>query len=183
MRRVIYLFFSERLAREGGGKGGAARRFFPCSADHERDWPPCKVVFFGLATNALNVRNNNNSNNNCVLLQYWCSSSCRPILYSTSTSKVSLRRSADLSDTHSRHKHHPPTGKIQHQVLCGMPSSPKTGKQACEEAILRRMSSGGTTTNHCYTIKTGVRNIAAGVPQHSIFTNKHKKSLMVGTIV
>ena len=37
--------------------------FFPCSADHERDWPPCKVVFFGLATNALNVRNNNNNNN------------------------------------------------------------------------------------------------------------------------
>ena len=33
--------------------------FFPSSADHERDWPPCKVVFFGLATNALNVRNNN----------------------------------------------------------------------------------------------------------------------------
>ena len=32
--------------------------FSPCSADHERDWPPCKVVFFGLATNALNVRNN-----------------------------------------------------------------------------------------------------------------------------
>ena len=28
-----------------------------CSGDHERDWPPCKVVFFGLATNALNVRN------------------------------------------------------------------------------------------------------------------------------
>ena len=37
--------------------------FFPCSADHERDWPPCKVVFFGLATNALNVTNNNNNNN------------------------------------------------------------------------------------------------------------------------
>ena len=35
--------------------------FFPCSADHERDWPPCKVVFFGLATNALNVRNNKSS--------------------------------------------------------------------------------------------------------------------------
>ena len=33
--------------------------FFLCSADHERDWPPCKVVFFGLATNALDVRNNN----------------------------------------------------------------------------------------------------------------------------
>ena len=37
--------------------------FFPCSADHERDWPRCKVVFFGLATNALNVRNNINNNN------------------------------------------------------------------------------------------------------------------------
>ena len=47
----------------GGGGGGAARLFLffppPCSADHERDWPPCKLVFFGLATNALNVRNNN----------------------------------------------------------------------------------------------------------------------------
>ena len=32
--------------------------FSPVPADHERDWPPCKVVFFGLATNALNVRNN-----------------------------------------------------------------------------------------------------------------------------
>ena len=35
----------------------AARLFlllsFPYSADHERDWPPCKVVFFGLATNTL----------------------------------------------------------------------------------------------------------------------------------
>ena len=33
----------------GGGGGYAARLFllfsFPCSADHERDWPPCKVVF------------------------------------------------------------------------------------------------------------------------------------------
>ena len=34
---------------------------FPCSADHERDWPPCQVVFFGLATNTLNVRNNSNN--------------------------------------------------------------------------------------------------------------------------
>ena len=77
MRRVIFIFiffiitifFSERAARGGGGGGGgggAARLLlfliFPCSADHERDWPPCKVVFFGLATNALNVRNNNNNN-------------------------------------------------------------------------------------------------------------------------
>ena len=67
-------FFSERAARggEGGGGGGggggeALPDFFffsPCSADHERDWPPCTVVFFELATNALNVINNNN-NNNC----------------------------------------------------------------------------------------------------------------------
>ena len=68
---MIYLFifiFSERAARAGGGEGGGGRCqtffsffFFPCSADHERDWPPCKVVLFGLATNALNVRNNNNN--------------------------------------------------------------------------------------------------------------------------
>ena len=49
----------------GGGGGFAARLFllfsFPCSADHERDLPPCKVVFFGLETNTLNVRNNNNN--------------------------------------------------------------------------------------------------------------------------
>ena len=49
---------------EGGG--GALPDFlffilFPCSADHERDWLPCKVLFFGLATNALNVRKNNNN--------------------------------------------------------------------------------------------------------------------------
>ena len=35
----------------GGGGGYAARLFilfsFPCSADHERDWPPCIVVFSG----------------------------------------------------------------------------------------------------------------------------------------
>ena len=46
------------------GGGYAARLFllfsFPCSADHERDWPPRKVVFLGLATNTLNVSNNNN---------------------------------------------------------------------------------------------------------------------------
>ena len=61
----FFIFLSERAARGGGegGGGGSALpdfffSFFPCSADHERDWPPCKVVFFGLATNALNVRNN-----------------------------------------------------------------------------------------------------------------------------
>ena len=54
---LIFYFFSER------GCQTFSFSFFPCSADHERDWPPCKVVFFGLATNALNVRNNNNNNN------------------------------------------------------------------------------------------------------------------------
>ena len=33
--------------------------FFPCSADPDRDWPPCKVVFLGWQPiNALRVRNN-----------------------------------------------------------------------------------------------------------------------------
>ena len=52
-------------ARAGGGERALPDFFFfffPCSADHERDWPPCKVVFFGLATNALNMRNKNNNN-------------------------------------------------------------------------------------------------------------------------
>ena len=71
--RDFLYFFSPNEQRAGGGGGGVALPnffffFFPCSADHERDWPPCKVVFFGLATNALNVRNNNdfslNNNNN-----------------------------------------------------------------------------------------------------------------------
>ena len=40
---------NEQRGGGGGGVGGgcAANLFvcFPCSADHERDWPPCKVVF------------------------------------------------------------------------------------------------------------------------------------------
>ena len=52
----------------GGGGGVCCHTFFlfsfPCSADYERDSLPCKVVFFGLATNTLNVGNNNNNNNN-----------------------------------------------------------------------------------------------------------------------
>ena len=64
----FFFLFSPNEQRGGGGGGGVRCQtfsfsFFPCSADHERDWPPCKVVFFGLATNALNVRNNNNNNN------------------------------------------------------------------------------------------------------------------------
>ena len=61
----IFFIFSPNEQRAGVGGGGVRCQtffFFPCSADHERDWQPCKVVFFGLATNALNVRNNNNNN-------------------------------------------------------------------------------------------------------------------------
>ena len=64
-----FFFFSPNEQRARGVAGGGALpdflvfSFFPCSADHKRDWPPCKkVVFFGLATNALNVGNNNNNN-------------------------------------------------------------------------------------------------------------------------
>ena len=58
MRRVIYFFiflFSPNEQRARGGRGAARLflfLFFPCSA----------VVFGGLATNALNVRNYNNNN-------------------------------------------------------------------------------------------------------------------------
>ena len=68
---LFYFIFSPNEQRAGGGALPDFSFFFPCSADHERDWPPCKVVFFGLATNALNVRNNNNNNNNskvCVTI-------------------------------------------------------------------------------------------------------------------
>ena len=76
MRRVIiiiiYLFFSERAARGGGVLPDFYFYFFSCSADHERDWPPCKVGFFGLATNALNVRNNNNNNKDVIRASALC---------------------------------------------------------------------------------------------------------------
>ena len=48
--------------------------FFPCSADHERDRPPCKVVFFGLATNTLNVRFNQQQQQ-LIIIQYCCTTS------------------------------------------------------------------------------------------------------------
>ena len=69
---IFYFFiFSPNEQRGGGGVRCQtfSFSFFPCSADHERDWPPCKVVFFGLATNALNVRNNNNNNSIVAILR------------------------------------------------------------------------------------------------------------------
>ena len=69
MRHVI-LFYFLRTSSVGGGEGALPDILvvfsFLCSADPERDWPPCKVVF-GLATNTLNVRNNNNKNHNLVI--------------------------------------------------------------------------------------------------------------------
>ena len=41
-----------------------------CSADHERDWPPCNSSFlFGLVTHALNVRNNNNTSHKAEMCE------------------------------------------------------------------------------------------------------------------
>ena len=62
-RQSKSLFFSPNEQRAGGR--GRCQTFsfsyFPCSTDHERDWPPC---IFGLATNALNVSFSLNNNNN-----------------------------------------------------------------------------------------------------------------------
>ena len=70
---VIYLFISSVPAACVGGEAARLPLFvrfslfnrprFPCSTDHGQNWSPCKVVFFRLATNTLNVRNNNNNNN------------------------------------------------------------------------------------------------------------------------
>ena len=60
MRHVISILFFPNEQRGGCGGGGYAAIlffffFFSSSDDHERDWPPCKVVFLGLTTNTLNV--------------------------------------------------------------------------------------------------------------------------------
>ena len=53
-------YFLRASSVVGGGRGSffSFFYFFPCS-DHEQDWLRCEEVFFGLATNTLNVRNNN----------------------------------------------------------------------------------------------------------------------------
>ena len=81
-----------RTDRERGGGGGVCCHIlfsysFPAvqQADHKRDWPPRKAVFFGLATNTPNVRNNNNHIFFITTIQYttkykvW-SSTCADIL-------------------------------------------------------------------------------------------------------
>ena len=57
MRRVIFYFYFLRTSSAGAGGGGRGRYqtffFFPCSADHERDWPPCKKVVFWVGNNMI----------------------------------------------------------------------------------------------------------------------------------
>ena len=64
MQQCIYVYLLTRLERDwqpyiliqiragqiSGGRGCQtfSSSLFPCSADHERDWPPCKVVFWGV---------------------------------------------------------------------------------------------------------------------------------------
>ena len=42
-----YFFFSKRAAWGGALPDFVFLFSFPCSADHERNWPPCKVFFSG----------------------------------------------------------------------------------------------------------------------------------------
>ena len=64
-RRTEACVAPSNLDTSRGGGGCAAKRSilfpFPCSADYERYWLPCKVGLFGLATNTIHVRNNNNN--------------------------------------------------------------------------------------------------------------------------
>ena len=68
MGHVIFILFYPNEWCVGGCAARPSLLFlFPCSADHERGWPPRKIVFFGLAANMLNVRNNDNNNNSAPL--------------------------------------------------------------------------------------------------------------------
>ena len=60
---VTFLFLFFLLTSSVGGQEGALSDIllfsFSCSADYKRDQPPpCKLVFLGLVTNALNMRSN-----------------------------------------------------------------------------------------------------------------------------
>ena len=87
---------------------------FPCSADQERDWPPCKVVFFGLATNTLCVRNNfslNNSNNQLM----YCTT--KNVTYLFMALKVYC------CTTGNKHKIHRTRGRPAFSVVCHVPAN------------------------------------------------------------
>ena len=73
--KVRDFFFFLRTSSVGGGSGGgrcAARLFvlffFPCSADHERDWPSCKVVFWGVGNQYAECEKK--KNNSCMAEGY-----------------------------------------------------------------------------------------------------------------
>ena len=67
MRRVIFIFIFLRTSSVGGGGGEGGCQIFFCfpvqqttsGIGHRGEY---QVVFFGLATNTLNARNNNNNN-------------------------------------------------------------------------------------------------------------------------
>ena len=61
--RDLFIFLFLRTSSAGGGRGGAARLFlfFPVTTSGIGHRVKYLVVFSGLATNALNVRNNNNN--------------------------------------------------------------------------------------------------------------------------
>ena len=50
-----FIYFLRTSSVGDGGGGVCYQAFllfsFPCSADHNRDWPPCKVVFSGWQPN------------------------------------------------------------------------------------------------------------------------------------
>ena len=51
---LLYILFPPHEQRGGGV-------YLPSLVDHEQDWPLGRVVFLGLATNTLKIRNNNTS--------------------------------------------------------------------------------------------------------------------------
>ena len=87
--RDFYFIFSEREAWGGGGGGCAARLslLFPflCSADHERDWPPCKVVFFRVANQCAECENQQQLYSKTMRYRskntYWYVDICQVVLF------------------------------------------------------------------------------------------------------
>ena len=79
MPRGFCFIFSERAAWRGGFAARLFLSFFSLLSrlrGEQRDWTPIKVVFFGLATNTLNVRNNNNSKHYTADFHYSTTTNC-----------------------------------------------------------------------------------------------------------